>query len=103
MVKKTLMLTIWSFLDPFGLLWSVDKPAMFGHFWSKKYHLFCWTPKRAIGESRTFCQEMDVVQKTPKTVFLAAKNLHHLTLGGAGGKTVDNRKTFGVPLKILGF
>ena len=28
----------WSFLDPFGPLWSVDKPAMFGHFWSKMDH-----------------------------------------------------------------
>ena len=30
--SKTLRLTI---LVPFGPLWNVDKPAMFGHFWSK--------------------------------------------------------------------
>ena len=35
MVKNTFRLTI---LDPFGPLWNVDKPAMFGHFWSKMDH-----------------------------------------------------------------
>ena len=36
--SKTLKLTILVPLDPFGPLWSVDKPAMFGHFWSKMDH-----------------------------------------------------------------
>ena len=46
--SKTLRLTI---LVPFGPLWSVDKPAMFGHFWSKMDHFWAipsherWTPK----------------------------------------------------------
>ena len=37
-------------LDPFGPLWSVEKPAMFGHFWSKMVHFLTipsherWTP-----------------------------------------------------------
>ena len=31
------MLTI---LVPFGPLWSVDKPAMFGHFWFKMDHFW---------------------------------------------------------------
>ena len=35
--SKTLRLTI---LDPFGPLWNVDKPAMFGHFWSKMDHFW---------------------------------------------------------------
>ena len=89
----------WSFLDPVGLLWSVDKLAMFGHFWSKMDHIFAippqsWTldpntrkgsspgllcvacletPKHVIGECWTFCREMDVVQKTPKTAFLSGQ------------------------------
>ena len=31
------------------------------------------TPKHAIGKSWTFCWEMDVVQKTPKTAFLSGQ------------------------------
>ena len=37
--------------DPFGPLWQVDKPAMFGHFWSKMDHFWAitsherWTSK----------------------------------------------------------
>ena len=27
-----------SILDSFRLLWTMDKPAMFGHYWSKMYH-----------------------------------------------------------------
>ena len=34
-----------------------------------------WTLKHAIGESQTFCQEMDVVQKTPKTVFFEQQKI----------------------------
>ena len=30
----------WTLLDPFGPLWNVDKPAMFGHFWSKMDHFW---------------------------------------------------------------
>ena len=37
--SKTLRLTI---LDPFGPLWNVDKPAMFGHFWSKMDHFWAF-------------------------------------------------------------
>ena len=37
---KTLRLTI---LVPFEPLWSVDKPAMFGHFWSKMDHFWAIT------------------------------------------------------------
>ena len=32
--------SFWSLLDPFGPLWNVDKPAMFGHFWSKMDHFW---------------------------------------------------------------
>ena len=35
--QKHLGLPFWTLLDPFGPLWNVDKPAMFGHFC-----LFCW-------------------------------------------------------------
>ena len=59
------------------------------------------TPKHAIGESLTFCWEMDVVQKTPKTAFLSGQKSASPHFGGAGGKTVDTRKTFGVPLKTF--
>ena len=40
-----------SLLEPFGPLWNVDKPAMFGQFWSKMDHSWAiashewWTPK----------------------------------------------------------
>ena len=30
----------WSLLDPFGPLWNIDKPAMFGRFWSKMDHVW---------------------------------------------------------------
>ena len=36
--QKHLGWPFWSLLDPFGPLWSVDKPAMFGPFWSKMDH-----------------------------------------------------------------
>ena len=36
--SKTLRLTILVPFGPFGPLWSVDKPAMFGPFWSKMDH-----------------------------------------------------------------
>merc|ERR1712116_123519 len=43
-------------------------------------------------------------KKTPKnSVFLAARNRHHLTLGRSGGQTVDTRSTSEVPLKSLGY
>ena len=51
---KTLRLTI---LVPFEPLWSVDNPAMFGHFWSKMDHFWAipshelWTPKYKKGSS----------------------------------------------------
>ena len=35
--QKHLGLPFWTFLDPIGPLWNVDKPAMFGHFC-----LICW-------------------------------------------------------------
>ena len=35
--SKTLRLAI---LVPFGLLWQVEKPTMFGHFWSKMNHFW---------------------------------------------------------------
>ena len=38
--QKHLVGPFWSLLDPFGPLWSVDKPAMFGHFWSKMDHFW---------------------------------------------------------------
>ena len=46
--SKTLRLAI---LVPFGPLWQVEKPTMFGHFWSKMDHYWAiptdeqWTPK----------------------------------------------------------
>ena len=49
--QKHLGWPFWSLLDPFGPLWNVDKPAMFGHFWSKVDHFWAipsherWTPK----------------------------------------------------------
>ena len=61
--QKDLGWPFWSLLDPFGQLWTIDKPAMFGHFWamnggpqSKKkahhkvsYVLFaCRTPKDTV-------------------------------------------------------
>ena len=36
--QKHLGWPFWSLSDPFGPLWSVDKPAMFGPFWSKMDH-----------------------------------------------------------------
>ena len=39
-VQKDLGWPFWSLLGPFGPLWSVDKPAMFGHFWSKMDHFW---------------------------------------------------------------
>ena len=33
--QKHLCWPSWSLLDPNGPLWNVDKPAMFGYFWSK--------------------------------------------------------------------
>ena len=36
--QKHLGWPLWSLSDPFGPLWSVDKPAMFGPFWSKMDH-----------------------------------------------------------------
>ena len=42
-------------------------------------------------------------KKHLKQPFWAAENLHHLTLGGAGGKTVHTRSTFEIPLKTLGY
>ena len=36
--QKDLGWPFWSLLGPFGPLWSVDKPAMFGKFWSKMDH-----------------------------------------------------------------
>ena len=38
--QKDLGWPFWSLLGPFGPLWSVDKPAMFGHFWSKMDHFW---------------------------------------------------------------
>ena len=38
--QKHLGWPFWSLLNPFGPLWSVDKPAMFGHFWSKMDHFW---------------------------------------------------------------
>ena len=49
--QKHLGRPFWSLLDPFGPLWSVDKPAMFGSFWSKMDHFWAipsrerWTSK----------------------------------------------------------
>ena len=49
--QKHLGWPFWSLLDHFGPLWSVDKPAMFCHFWSKMDHFWAipsherWTPK----------------------------------------------------------
>ena len=38
--QKHLGWPFWTLLDPFGPLWNVDKPAMFGHFWSKMDHFW---------------------------------------------------------------
>ena len=38
--QKHLCWQFWSLSDPFGSLWSVDKPAMFGSFWSKMDHFW---------------------------------------------------------------
>ena len=54
---------IWAILDPLGPLCILDKPTMFGYFWSKWGH-FEATPCRY--------QEMDKIgQALPENSFLA--------------------------------
>ena len=51
-----------------------------------------------------FAGKFDFVQKQPKKrPFWGATNRTLLTLGGAGGQTVETRSTFGVRLKSLGY
>ena len=42
--QKHLGLSFWTLLDPFGLLWNVDKPDMFGHFCLFYWCVFFGTP-----------------------------------------------------------
>ena len=80
--------SFWTLLDDFGALTSLPCLSTFG---SKSTNFFCHlspvmsvgpqnkkrlitrSPGHVIGESWTFCREMDVVQKTPNTAFLSGQ------------------------------
>ena len=106
----------WTLLDYFGALKSLPCLAIFGPKWT----IFLSSPppptvmnigpqckKRLIrspmrdllrNTGTCYWQNLTVLSgKTPKTAFLSGKNLHHLTLGGAGGQT------FGGTLENFGF
>ena len=127
--SKTLRLTILVLFGPFWILWSVDKLAMFGHFWSKMDHFFAippqsWTldpntrkgsspgllcvacletQKHAIGESWTFCREMDVVQKTPKTAFLSGRKSASPHFGRSWRQNCWHQENFWGTFENFGF
>ena len=46
--QKHLGLSFWTLLDPFGLLWNVDKPDMFGHFCLFYWCVFFGTPRSLV-------------------------------------------------------
>ena len=62
----------WSLLDPFGPLWSVDRPAMFGHFWSKIDH-FWVIPNACRHELQSF-----LAASSTQNYFLIARMLRFL-------------------------
>ena len=106
----------WTLLDYFGALKSLPCLAIFGPKWTiflpsppainvgpqcKKRLIR--SPMRGLLRNTGTCYWRNLTvlsgkwmlsRKHLKRPFWAAKNLHHLTLKGAGGKTVDTRGTF---------
>ena len=115
----------WTLLDYFGALTSLPCLAIFGQngpffaippqSWTLNPNtrkgsspgLLCVacleTPKHAIGESWTFCREMDVVQKTPKTAFLSGRKSASPHFGRSWRQNCWHQENFWGTFENFGF